>query len=289
MTYASTPDIPRKTPQSDKIERDLQQILKTTGHVFFETLLYIIYRDWLAKPGSTVLDIGAHTGTHTFRLAECVGQRGRVLAFEPATALAAALIEESQKRFGTDQTRVQVLPIAVSEKPGVAVFRQNITRPSQSTIVQGHGIKDSKTIETACGVVSIDSLFEALGTCYLSFVKIDAEGNEYRILDGARNTLAKMSPIIAMEFTLEQLRLLGRSPEDFQALCQDLNYVFYNVNGLPFSCDGNSSARQSVCYEIFGAKRGHWGEEFLANKLPELVSRFLRHYAVQKDIQLDPF
>ncbi|MFN7677301.1 MAG: FkbM family methyltransferase [Cyanobacteriota bacterium] len=287
MTYTSNSDIPQKTQQSIRIESDLQRILKSSGHVFFETLLYIIYRDWLAKPGSTVLDIGAHTGTHTFRLAECVGERGRVLAFEPATSLAAGLLEECQKRYGTNQTRVQVLPMAVSEKSGVTVFRQNITRPSQSTIVQGHGIKDATTIETACGVVSIDSLFEALGTCYLSFVKIDAEGNEYRILDGARKTLTKMSPIIAMEFTLEQLKLIGRTPNDFQMLCQDLNYVFYNVNGLPFSCDiVPSSQRQSVCYEIFGAKRGHWGEEFLANKLPELVSRFLRHYAEQKRIHL---
>lgn len=277
---------PASNPTRNVIDNALRHIYKHSGHGFFETLLYVIYRDWLAKPGSTVLDIGAHSGTHTFRLADCVGPKGRVLAFEPDTSLAAGLLSTCQKRYGVDQSRVHVLPLAVSEQSGIAAFRRNLTRPSQSTLVEGHGIEDSKTLETFCGVISLDSLFKTLGPCYLSFIKIDAEGNEYRILEGARQTLSTMSPIIAMEFIPEQLALLDRTPTDFEKLCDDLNYKFYNVDGSLFDCSQYSASRQSICYEIFGAKHGHWGETFLSEKLPGLVTGFLRHYAEQKGIQL---
>jgi FkbM family methyltransferase len=214
------------------------------------------------------------------------GDKGRVLAFELIISLAAGLLREAECRFGVDQRRISVLPVAVSEETGVAVFRHNLSRPSQSTIVDGHG-RGGEAVQTVCGVVSLDSLFEALGPTFLSFIKIDAEGNEYRILRGAQKVLADMSPIIAMEFTLEQLPLLGRSTADFRKLCDDLGYIFYNIDGTPFSCsDATSAESRSICYEVFGAKRGHWGEALLSSMLPTLVERFLMHYADQKAISL---
>lgn len=37
----------------------------------------------LCRPGMTILDIGANVGAHTLRFAKLVGERGRVVAFEP--------------------------------------------------------------------------------------------------------------------------------------------------------------------------------------------------------------
>ncbi len=40
-------------------------------------------REWVA-PGDVVLDVGAHHGLYTLLLAQLVGEKGRVHAFEPS-------------------------------------------------------------------------------------------------------------------------------------------------------------------------------------------------------------
>src|SRR5438067_2438972 len=72
------------------------------------------------RPGSTVLDIGAHLGLFTVIMARRVGPGGRVLSFEPTPSTRAALSETV--RLNGFRDRVQVRGEAVAGTVGQAAF-----------------------------------------------------------------------------------------------------------------------------------------------------------------------
>jgi FkbM family methyltransferase len=267
------------------INNALSQIVRVAGHGFYETLLYIIYRDWIVKPGHSVIDIGAHQGLHTFRLAELVGGKGKVFAFEPLPELYEQIRHKSEQTYGASQSRVVLSAEALSDRSGQTVFFRNPSRPSQSTLIPGHGARHGVLSAFAVSTTTLDCFYRALGARHISFMKIDAEGSEFNILSGGKNMLKSTAPLIAMEFLASQLKLLGRSCDDFNALCDELSYSFYYVDGTPFVASDDAGA-SSPCYEILGARKGHWIESFLQNKLAQLVEKFLLHYSTQKGIAL---
>jgi len=55
-------------------------------------------------------------------------------------------------------------------------------------------------------VVTLDSFFENLNEIHIDFIKIDTEGFEWEVLEGAKNILEKYKPkIIQIEFNWHQL------------------------------------------------------------------------------------
>jgi FkbM family methyltransferase len=281
------------------VDLALRNIVRTprdTG--FYETLVYLVYRDWVAKPGSTAIDVGAHTGLHTFRLAECVGKKGRVFAFEPLSEFASQIEAEAAARYGTGN-RVHVSSVALSDVDGDAVFYRNPEAPWQSTLVAGHVPNPcgsswepsedhrSATEPVPIRVATLDKVLDPAVTKYVSVLKIDAEGAEFKILNGARNLLSRSSPLIVLEFMIEQLELLGKQPNDFFDLVEDIGYVFFNIDGTEYDRRFIENGRSIHCYERFGAKRGHWIEGFLRTKMRGLVERHIGQFTSSRGIAID--
>ena len=135
----------------------------------------------MVKPGDHVLDIGAHIGFFAIRLAALVGPSGTVTAFEPFEENA-ELLERSvrENRFGD---RLRLERAAVSRAPGMAqlTFATETLNSGGAFLVttrtppQGHATR-------AVRVVSIDTLTLPRP---VSFVKMDVEGAELLVLDGA--------------------------------------------------------------------------------------------------------
>jgi FkbM family methyltransferase len=145
---------------------------------------------WL-RHGMTVIDIGANIGTHTIPLADAVGPQGRVIAIEPQrTAHKLLCANVALNRFNhvdvvraaagaaRGRIRVPVLDYAEKNNFGGIELRSNIT-----------------TGGDAVPVVTIDSF--ALKSCHL--IKIDVEGMEKDVLDGAAETIARCKPILHVE------------------------------------------------------------------------------------------
>jgi hypothetical protein len=65
----------------------------------------------------------------------------------------------------------------------------------------------------------------------LDFIKIDVEGYEYSVLQGAMDTLRSFRPILMFELNQLTLSLSNRTADEYLRLAKDLDY---NVFGLEY-------------------------------------------------------
>jgi FkbM family methyltransferase len=141
------------------------------------------------KPGQLVIDIGANIGTHTIFFAKAVTEQGLVLAFEPqrlayqnlcANIALNALINVIAFQQGVGKR---------AETIQLPTFDPRIDRNFGEVPMRGHRGGDPVQ------VIRLDDL--GLGRCHL--IKVDVEGMESDVLDGARETIAKCRPVLFVE------------------------------------------------------------------------------------------
>jgi FkbM family methyltransferase len=147
----------------------------------------------MCRPGSTVLDIGANVGDWTLSIALRVGANGRVLAFEPVPYLADAISKTSRINR---QNQVEVHNLALSNEDGSAEFSVEQGNSGGSRLGPMSGDFSSITVPTR----RLDSLLaERPDIDRIDFIKIDVEGFELQVLEGARTTLARFHPALILE------------------------------------------------------------------------------------------
>ena len=132
---------------------------------------------------STALDIGANIGNHTVVLAKYFDH---VIAFEPNPQTAHVL------RANTMRLSVDVIEKGISDVHGSRELKLSFDNVGGSRIVD---MGSHTTIE----VETIDRLSEQLEIGNVSFLKIDVEGHEARVLAGAKEFLRSQRPVIALE------------------------------------------------------------------------------------------
>lgn len=132
------------------------------------------------------IDVGANEGAYLHFM---IGHARRVLAYEPVPWLAAALRQD----FGY---RVIVKDIALSRETGTAVLRM--------PMVEGTAITGLASLATApggrCCEMSVSTgPLDANYNGDAGFMKIDVEGHEEAVLDGAERTIRRCRPRILVE------------------------------------------------------------------------------------------
>ncbi|MBS2020144.1 MAG: FkbM family methyltransferase [Deltaproteobacteria bacterium] len=146
----------------------------------------------LVRTGEVVVDVGANVGTLTLSLAAAVGRSGRVIAFEPQR-LVHALLTTNAAMNGAFQ--VECVLAAVGDVTGTV----DIPRcdPERACNVGAAAIASTPSAgETEpVPLMRIDDL--ALTSCHL--LKIDAEGFEPKVLEGARRTIEAHRPFLFVE------------------------------------------------------------------------------------------
>ncbi len=161
-----------------------------------------VYGEWCAsevellagclREGDVVVDVGANIGSHTVPLAKAVGKKGRVIAIEPQRT-AHALLSANATTNGL--LHVDCLRAAAGSAAGTV--RIPTLDPSAPCNVGAAAviIDDARTDGEDVPCITIDDL--ALASCRL--LKIDAEGFEVQVLEGARDTIARHRPILFVE------------------------------------------------------------------------------------------
>jgi FkbM family methyltransferase len=170
--------------------------------------------DRLVQPGMVALDVGAHIGYYTWRLARRVGPTGRVVALEPHGPTF-QLLERNvpASRF----PNVELLPVAAGETPGETEF-------VEFTSSRKHSIYDVSAFAAELQVKSrhmvrvtrIDDLLAERGIDTLQFVKLDIEGAEQIALRGMSKTLsASPAAAVIVEYNALTIRAAGGTPDEF--------------------------------------------------------------------------
>jgi FkbM family methyltransferase len=142
-----------------------------------------------ARPGGTVLDVGANVGCYTLLFAGWVGEAGHVYAFEPATASRAGL--ERHLAINGLSARVTVRPEAITDRAGPAPFVDAGTHGDNRLVPDPTG--ETRSVPA----LSIDAFCESAAISP-DLIKIDIEGAELAALRGARRTIAGRGAALAL-------------------------------------------------------------------------------------------
>ena len=147
--------------------------------------------------GAVAIDIGANLGEWTVPLARTVGAAGRVLAAEPvprsATALEATLAANALRQ-------AEVIRCAVGNHDGSAEFAVPVVTSAQTdTGTARIGPAGAGHEELSVPLRSLDLLAAERGLDRVDFIKIDVEGHERRVLDGAAAILDRYRPTLVLE------------------------------------------------------------------------------------------
>ena len=143
----------------------------------------------VARPGDTIVDVGANIGAHTLYFAKTVGAQGFVYAFEPQRIIFQALCANVALN---SLIHVQCLPVALGERPGkTKVPVMDPVRQNNFAGLQLGEFPEGEIVD----VVPLDSLH--LPQCRL--IKIDVEGMESSVLRGAVATIKAHQPFLYVE------------------------------------------------------------------------------------------
>ena len=156
---------------------------------WFEDEIVFLCRHMQA--GSHIVDIGANYGLYTLSLAKIAGPTGRVWALEPASGTAHYLRRSvALNELG----HVTVIQQALSDREGTA--RLSVEGNSELNSLSG-GSAGAQSEEVQLS--TLDVLADAHGWAGVDFLKLDAEGEEERIIDGGAAFLRSANPLIMFE------------------------------------------------------------------------------------------
>src|SRR4051794_18043192 len=148
------------------------------------------------RRGQVAIDIGCHKGAYTYWMRRSVGASGTVYAFEPQPKQIAYLREAfSAMRYDN----VELVPVAVSDRSGQMMLHVP-AMSSHFASLEPRSEERGTRNEMVVDVTTLDDFFESTKRRRPpTFLKIDVEGHELSVLNGARRTLEHNLPTILVE------------------------------------------------------------------------------------------
>ena len=167
------------------------------------------------RNGDCAWDIGANVGLYTLQLAQKVGAKGQVIAFEPDP-----LNRERLESAVKTQTNVTVQPFALGDCDAVMQLERGLDSLGATSRI----VFDTKSPATDTILVRVargDDLVAAAAVPRPNVIKIDTEGFEVDVLRGLMNVLRSpelRALFIEVHFGLLQERGLHDGPKEVERL-----------------------------------------------------------------------
>ncbi len=167
--------------------KDLIKDILRRGKVWEHKIVRLLKKH--IKSGSAVVDAGAHIGTHTISMSKAVGAKGTVIAFEPQHKIFQELVV-NVKLNGLKNVKTKNNALGNEEK---WVRMYNVEAGNEA------GMPICPPSATTCGSNVLMITLDSLLLSNVSLLKIDVEGSENIVLDGARRTIQQNRPVIIIE------------------------------------------------------------------------------------------
>jgi FkbM family methyltransferase len=189
----------------------------------YEHYIFDYIRDNLNVQGTTIIDAGANFGFHTLEFAELVGDEGKVVSFEPQRLVYYQLCGNILLN-GHDN--VYAHNVALSDKENILKM-ENLQYHSTEPINIGNAHLDACT-DLGYNLVRVATL-DSFELNNVSVLKIDVQGYEPRVLDGAKETILKNKPTIFIEVEAPHLNIYGWNENDIFSRLEALGYTYKKV------------------------------------------------------------
>jgi FkbM family methyltransferase len=166
------------------------------------------------QSGMNVLDIGAHYGFFTLLASYLIGEKGKVLSFEPSPSTFALLVENTN-----NYRNIKVLNYAAYDQDGgIDFFDFGVVQSAFNSAfgVRLEGEHQTRVMDQSISIKvearRLDSLM-ANEDIRVDCVKIDAESSEMAVLRGVEATIQRDRPMIIIELGDYQIQASSASAD----------------------------------------------------------------------------
>jgi FkbM family methyltransferase len=181
------------------------------------------------KPGSKVFDVGSFVGTYAVAAARRMST-GQVIAFEPSPESAGLLRRHSL--LNGVENRIRVVEAACSNRNGIEVM--SVWPVLTTTWGSGNALRNvypreeaDPTMVPVC-TVRLDDYVQA-GKDVPSILKIDVEGAELWVLEGAMEVLRVHRPLVLLEIHKVIWHMFDTTEERVRALIASVGYDLLEI------------------------------------------------------------
>jgi len=144
------------------------------------------------KPGYTVFDLGANEGYYSLIASKLVGDKGKVISFEPMPENI-GLLKKHIKINNVNNVIVESK--AVSDFTGSLKFSNTADKAGNTYLNSSPKFISSENTITV-DTIKLDDLMQQASFTPPDFIKIDVEGAEFDVLSGADKLIKKYKPVI---------------------------------------------------------------------------------------------
>lgn len=175
----------------------------------------------------TILDIGANIGQTSFNIIH-TQQKKRlnpvVYAFEPYP-----------RTFKKLETNRMLNPTISIKTYNLGLGREKGTlHMTQHSPLNSGGFRMTNESENSVSVpvISLDEFVSENQLTKIDFIKIDVEGFEVHVLEGALKTLKTFRPILVFEYSLENINAQSGNIENLLKQLSEMNYDIITKEGI---------------------------------------------------------
>ena len=182
---------------------------------------------------SDVIEVGSNNGHFTIEFAELVGDKGRVFAYEPQRIIFQQLC---CNLFLNGIDNVIANQVAIGNEKGVVKFEYaNYLSVGAVNFGDVSVYEEQKSKHKSFEEVNSDKL-DSFDFNELKVLKIDVQGYESNVIEGAVKTIAQHRPYIFIEIEEECLVKFGSSEKLLIKQIEELNYVVERFQvGIPYN------------------------------------------------------
>ncbi len=214
---------------------------------------------WVAKQkllkdikAPVIFDVGASVGD-TIKRYQKMFQASKIFAFEPfdesfRLAEIRGIKGDSTKLRPACAGHTRVFRMALGATTGKQAFHVNMFSPTNSLLPSDERVADiwgaghyetEKTIEV--DVMRLDDFVSREGIDGIDLLKMDVQGAEYQVLEGARDTLARGKiGIIYTEVIVAPAYQGQKSLKETLEIFEEIDFQLYNIYDI-YSIDGQIS------------------------------------------------
>lgn len=184
----------------------------------------------LVGEGDAAVDIGANFGFYTALLAGLVGSRGRVYSVEPIS-LTYEILQNNIRKLNLGNVRS--FHCAMSGRDGTATMEVPKYEAGGDNFYQARIVPASEENGSLkhfpVKLKSLDSLLQGKSR-RIRFVKIDVEGHELSVIQGASRTIDRSRPVLFIEVSTD-LDDPGSPASELSALLGRKGYSVFWFDG----------------------------------------------------------
>jgi FkbM family methyltransferase len=151
------------------------------------------YQQFLSL-GDHVIDVGSNIGYFLLKARKSVGREGRLIGFEPVPSLYDILMRNVVR---SGYQNIEVFPWAIGAKCGSREFYESEI-PNWGSLFQNHSLLQTGTITVQ--VKTVDEIVRNSPGLYPKALRMDLEGGELMVLEGAQEVLHAYKPLLFIEF-----------------------------------------------------------------------------------------